>query len=286
MISVIVATNRSRDDLVTFELNIKSSIGVKHEIIYEHNKGERGLSEIYNNAAKKSNYSILCFVHDDVEFLSNNWGWIVDKSFRELKDAAVLGVAGSTYLTQTISSWWQPKILDYEPKRVNIIQKYKHQIKREEHIYFNPYKEAVSEVCTLDGVLLMCRKEIWKASPFEEDLLNGFHGYDMAFCLGIKAGLKNYVIFDLLIRHDSEGLNDSNWYNAIKLVKKKHIKNLPKISDLRIDSNMISEAENFWRLQNECFSIAKVKCVLLDSIPQIILNTLRKLKRVLSSIKH
>src|SRR3989344_1016681 len=98
MISVIVS---SKDDVMLRELNedVKKTIGCEFEIVALENKNGRGICGVYNEGVRKAKFPYLCFVHEDVRFLTNDWGMrIVEKLSN--KDTGVIGVAGSSLIAE------------------------------------------------------------------------------------------------------------------------------------------------------------------------------------------
>ena len=73
--------------------NIGRTIGVECEIIVIANsRNEYSLFYAYNLGAEKAQYEVICFLHDDILFRSNNWGEHVLTVLGN-KDVGLLGVA-------------------------------------------------------------------------------------------------------------------------------------------------------------------------------------------------
>ncbi len=66
------------------------------------------ICEAYNRGAAKAKYDILCFVHDDVEFITPDWGKNILQHFADDPDTGVLGVGGSICKCRMASAWSQP----------------------------------------------------------------------------------------------------------------------------------------------------------------------------------
>lgn len=226
MISVITS---SFDEINFGKLSasIEQTIGTAYEILKIHNPGSMSISAAYNQGAAKASFDILCFVHDDVEFITSNWGQNILQHFEDDPDTGVLGIGGSVCKCRMASAWPQPVEGSTEYSRLNILQQYKRSDKRERHDYINPFNERKNHVITLDGVFMVTKKETWQAHPFDEKLLKGFHGYDLDFSINISRKKNNYVIYDVLLLHKSEGVNDMQWFKSIFLVYKKWRKVLP-----------------------------------------------------------
>ena len=108
--------------------------------------------------------------------------------------------------------------------------------------------QPFQEVITLDGLGFFVRKEIWKKYPFDENLLTGFHCYDIDFSLQIaSANYKNYVCCSnqMLIEHFSQGnFSDASWFSTTLRLHEKWKSLLPmKTSDLNISDKKIRKCE-------------------------------------------
>ncbi len=96
--------------------------------------------------------------------------------------------------------------------------------------------------------MLVTKKETWQSHPFDQKLLKDFHGYDLDFSINIGREKNNYVIYDILLVHKSEGVNDMNWFKGIFLVYNKWKKMLPICVSGQLP------AEEYERLNNSWFS--------------------------------
>ena len=74
--------------------------------------------------------------------------------------------------------------------------------------------EWFAEVVAVDGFGMFVRKEVWKAYPFDEKMLTGFHCYDVDFSLQIAVSkrYRNYVCCspEVQVEHLSEGNYNRN----------------------------------------------------------------------------
>ena len=55
--------------------------------------------------------------------------------------------------------------------------------------------EWFAEVVAVDGFGMFVRKEVWKANPFDEKMLTGFHCYDVDFSLQIAVSKRYRNLF-------------------------------------------------------------------------------------------
>jgi hypothetical protein len=227
MISIIISSANKKllDQLF---INIQDTIGVEYEIVsFDNGKGEKGINEIYNLGTKKAQYDILCYMHEDIRFETADWGKKVIDLFSH-HDIGLLGVAGSTYKSGVPSSWFPSDLFGRSSWRLNIKQQSKFKEAVEKHDYYNPLNERLAEVACVDGVWFCTTKEMALAYPFDEQLLTGFHGYDIDYSLTIGQVAKVYVTFDVLITHLSEGNFNEHWLKEMIKVHEKWDSTLPK----------------------------------------------------------
>ncbi|MDF7810187.1 glycosyltransferase [Hymenobacter sp. YC55] len=211
MISVIIC---SRDDksLQLVSRNVKSTVGVPYEIIgVDNRKGEYSICQAYNIGASQSKYDILCFMHEDICFHTQEWGSIVEDILSD-QTVGVLGVAGSEYQIKAPSSWWS---IGAQFNRIQILQKLPG--KDSELLSANPKETGLADVAVLDGLWLCSRKDVWLQHKFDEKTFKDFHFYDVDFCASIFPHYRICVTFDILIEHFSNGTINKPWLiNALK----------------------------------------------------------------------
>ena len=225
MISIIISSVNA-EMLLAVKKNIADTIGVPYEVIsFDNASGKRGLCEIYNSGASKARYDLLCFMHEDVEILTTNWG---DKVAEIMGDETIglLGVAGSNYKSLTPSGWACPGI-EAETNKVNIIQRYKYAEGGTKKEYFNSENERLAQVASIDGVWMCTRKSVTDSVKFDEQTLPLFHGYDVDFSLQVAAKYKVAVTFDILLDHFSEGNYSKDWLKSALQISQKYKDVLP-----------------------------------------------------------
>ncbi len=238
MISVIVCS-RFPDLFEALSRNLSETIGVKYEIIRIDNSSRAlGITAAYNKGASKAKYPFLCFVHEDVQFKTNDWGVNLVNHFLNDNTIGLIGIAGGIYKKRMFSGLGEFETNDINIKRINIIQHFKFSNQTPIHLIENPEDEWKAQVVTLDGVFLTTRKEIWNDNKFDEKLLKGFHGYDLDFSLQIGKSKKLFVVYDVLLEHFSEGKCDMSWELDIIAVHKKWRNKLPVAVDLSIAKNI------------------------------------------------
>ncbi|MDD2995689.1 MAG: glycosyltransferase [Paludibacter sp.] len=213
MLSIIIC---SRYKTLSEKLvnNITETAGVDVEIIpIDNSDNKYSIFSAYNTGYKKANFEYLCFLHEDISFKTHNWG---QKLIQHLSKGGTgfVGIAGGNLATRIPSSW------SIGEKYIHIIQNGKKN--KPQHILSPIDKEYNSlQAVLLDGVFLGTTSEVMKKCKFDESM-NGFHGYDLDICLqSINFGFKNYVVFDILIEHFSNGNRNYQYYqNQTQLFKK------------------------------------------------------------------
>lgn len=220
MISIIVAST-NQFLLSNLKENIEKTIGVPYEIIsFDNKNGRKGLCRIYNEGAAKAKFEVVCFSHEDIEFKTFNWGKIVEDVFKINEKIGLLGVAGASYKSRSPSGWFCFNGLK-KVHYANIIQDFKHKEKESIHTYVNETDIKLANVAVLDGVWLCAKKSVVLQHPFDDNIFNGFHCYDLDISLSIGQYYKVAVTFEILINHFSEGTYTKDWINDTLLLHKK-----------------------------------------------------------------
>ena len=201
----------------TLRQNIAATIGVEFEFAAIDNRGTgKGICHVYNEAAERAQYDLLCFVHEDVEFTTEGWGTVLAAKLREAS-CGIIGFAGSTVKLQRTTAWNTAR----RYMRCNYTQfmRGRNHTKR-----VNPFAEEFSRVVTLDGMCLAMRRDVWAQLRFDEEHLTGFHGYDLDITIAsAAAGLNNYVCHTIMPIHYSAGNYSPQWYaETVRLHEKWH----------------------------------------------------------------
>lgn len=214
MISLVISSPKPQDHFLT--QNIGKTIGVPHEIVWIENKNRKySLTEAYNLGASKAKFELLCFIHDDVEFVSDNWGSVAVELLKN-EQYGLVGVAGSRNFSKIQAGWWGYSAVRYH--RYSIINGPDAQ---KDLMICNPENERVSKVTVLDGVFLATTKKIWSQFPFDESNFRGFHGYDLDFSLQIGQKYNVGCCFQIPIVHKSKGRLTDEWFESMKMIQKK-----------------------------------------------------------------
>lgn len=214
LISVIICSVNP-EDLRRTESNLRLTAGVPIEVLsFDNRKAQWGICKVYNHLAKQAISDCLLFIHEDVLFESENWAPEIIRKLNE-SDTGVVGFAGGTFKGNAYSGWLLESLK--ESMRCNVTNpdpEYSLHIKGAEM----KDNEAFAQVITVDGLAMFIRKDRWTVIPYDENLLDGFHCYDIDISLSnAYAGYKNYIWYTPQIIHLSLGKYDEKWIkNTIK----------------------------------------------------------------------
>ncbi len=201
MISILVSTYREKL-FKTLCLNIKQTIGaVDYEILKIHNEGTYSITKVYNDLAKTAQYDLLLFLHEDVSFITNEWGVLLLKAYKNTA-LGVVGLAGCS------KRFKLPTGVDLGIKAyrsITVLHDNDEQSKR---------VEAPFAVKSVDGVFMAVPKDVWEHVKFDETI-KGFHGYDLDFSLRVSKTYQNIVLPSIQLLHFSKGNFGTEWVNSI-----------------------------------------------------------------------
>jgi len=196
MLSVIICT-RNKDISPEQHQNIESSIGVDSEVVViDNSDNSESLFSAYNKGVRRAKGDILCFMHDDVMFRTENWGNIVEKHFEEDPTLGMMGFAGAHFLPSMPMYWDEsPYISEYDLTTRNG--------QTEECFFLEHFEDKPTiEVAAVDGLCFFIRKELFNQIRFDETTFKGFHLYDMDISMQVrKVGYKVCVCRDILVEH-------------------------------------------------------------------------------------
>jgi Glycosyltransferase like family len=206
MISIVVCSLHE-NLLKQLKDNIAQTIGVSFEVLVWQNKeAALGICEVYNRVATNASFPFILFLHEDVSFDSINWGKNLIDFFHNDKHLGLVGVAGSRYKAKSFSGWYTGK---NEIDVYSVIHKNGEQTDVLKNVNNKQNRQPV--VC-IDGVFMMCRKEVWQEVKFNEDLLKGFHFYDIDFSVRVAEKWQVMVVSDVeLVHHTTGGDFGDKW---------------------------------------------------------------------------
>lgn len=249
MISIVICS-ANEEELAQVSENIGNTVGVAYEIIAIDNRtAGRGICEVYNEGARRARFDILCFMHEDIELRTAGWGAKVLDIFKQNPRLGLLGIAGGGYKSLAPSSWYNYFLQENGGFYANLVQGYRHTGREETVEYKNPRNEPLSRVACIDGCWMCTRREVVRQFPFDEQLLKGFHGYDLDFSIAVNQRYQVAVTFEVLLKHFSEGNFNQTWRAQILKVHKKW----PHVLPLNIDGLPDSSLKRIERDAYEVF---------------------------------
>lgn len=244
MISIVIC---SRDNtlLNAVSQSIKETIGLPYEIIAIDNRESKyGICKAYNLGASKAKYDIFCFMHEDIAFVTQNWGVNV---LSHLKDERVglIGIAGAEPKLIVPASF-DASILNVETNIIydNIKD---NECKQTTYTSSPDDDSIIKQVVGVDGVWLCTKRSVFEKFKFDELTLTGFHGYDIDFSLQVFSEFKVCVVFDILLKHYSCGRCDRKYVAGKLEIYKKWRKKLPMSYRKHSDKEYL---EFHWRALN------------------------------------
>ncbi len=260
MISIIICS-RHPDISASLRENINETAGVESEIIVvDNSKNEYSIISAYNAGCNLSRFPYLCFLHEDVLFRTKGWGVNLIRHLSD-KDTGIIGVAGGKIMTKVPASW------AVGGRCIHIIQHLRNKKTAPAEVKDPPeFGGNRLPVVLLDGVFLAMRKELFDVVRFDETI-PGFHGYDFDISAqAAVAGFNNYVVYDILLEHFSEGNRDASYYINLTNIHKKWESKLPLFNidePDEIRKNMDSAeakilAKYIRRLARTGFSVAEI----------------------------
>ena len=236
MISIIICS-RQKDIPQKLYQNIDKTIGVDYEVIViDNSKNEYCMCSAYNAGVKRARFPYLCFMHEDIIYMTKDWGMRVIDHLSDT-NTGIIGNFGGHYIPDFF-----PAIYVDGPVTGKFIQgrtingKYL----TNEVDYCNFCKDGSIEVAVVDGMWFCASKSLFDQIRFDDVTFKGFHCYDLDICMQVHAiGKQVKVILDILVEHGSPGNMDIKFYKQLNLWYEKWHANLPMLKG--IDESSIPE---------------------------------------------
>lgn len=196
MISIIICS-RYRNLSEELRKNILESIGCEYELIFiDNSEREYSIFQAYNDGVRRSKGDVLCFMHEDVLFRSDDWGEKVMQHINEDEKVGVIGFAGTHFLPDTPMYWYSSPFISQ--KNLNNDQGV---VKEHRHEDWFAGKNII-DVVAVDGFCFFVRKSLFEYIRFDEETYGGFHLYDMDICMqALENKYKVCVCRDILAEH-------------------------------------------------------------------------------------
>lgn len=207
MLSIIICS-RTQAISEGLSMNIKNTVGCKHElIVIDNSENAYSIFEAYNLGIERSKGNFLCFIHDDILFHTKDWGALLQEIFSQEDSLGLIGIAGSKSKTRMPSLWW---LCPNEDKVLSIIQHIPNRTTEEWQEGFEQGNRV--EVMAIDGVFMACRKN--NHILFHSEMM-GFHNYDLNLSFEYrKLGYTIMVTNEIRIEHFSSGTVNEKWIES------------------------------------------------------------------------
>ena len=279
MISIIICSRKANIPKELKE-NIASTIGCEYELcVIDNSRNEYNIFSAYNEGIRRAKGDILCFMHEDVLFHSENFGKILEQIYLQ-KDIGAVGIVGAQYMTKVSSAaWWESS-----PASGCIIQGqtdsngiYK------AHLESDGKVEKLTDVVVLDGSFITIRANLFKKIKWDDDTFDSFHMYDMDICMQIiHEGYRVCITPDILIQHKSLGTLNSSYYESLRTLKEKWQKQLPIYRGLTLNAKDIEWRENLLKtVELQQVQLSQIENSHAYRLGTQILKPIKFLKRIL-----
>ena len=220
-ITIVVASSKTAEEKRDYINMLGETVGYPADIVFIGSNKE-SLTNVYQKELDQSENEIIIFVHDDVEFLTTDWGKRIVELFKQNPQFGIIGVAGSrTYGNKEQIGWW---MCDDKEKRGLLF----HGDSEKSWItFFSEYTDKLMEVAVIDGVFMAVNREKLEYD-FDTDI-QGFHFYDIDFCVAnflsrrCRIGVTNKVC----LRHKSPGRPNGEWLKNGFFVREKYKDKFP-----------------------------------------------------------
>lgn len=256
LISIIICSRQSQIE-PNFAENIKQTIGCDYELIaIDNHDNKYSIFQAYTKGLEQSKGDILCFMHDDIKFMSSNWGRILQEHFAKYEKCGCIGIAGGHILPKCITGWSLCGICS-----VNIMQgKYEGNEQKFIENKIDSLRREPTIVASLDGVLLCFPKTIFEKIKWDTETFNGFHFYDTDICMQVnKSGYECHIDWDILLAHRSPGNANKSFFETGEKWLKKWENELPIVRGIELDKQVIEALNNYANLQRYYSDLEKSK---------------------------
>lgn len=218
--------------------NILSSSGIEPEIfVHDNREVNWGLCKVYNHYSALASNDIICYMHEDLFFITEDWVRHIVEFYKDNPDAGVIGFLGSQIKTKS------PSPVGGEPcyEMGSLMQHSGDLVK----MYTRRAGEGLfSQVIQIDGLCMIVPRKVWEQHPFDEITFDRFHLYDLDFTINISQYYKNYVCHSVMVEHMSEGAHNEQWYYYTEKFQEKWGDKLP-ITSIPMTPEQIKKSERY-----------------------------------------
>ena len=208
MISCIICSRRP-DISAELKENIASTIGCEYElIVIDNSKNEYSIFSAYNEGVRRAKGNVLCFMHEDMLYHTEGWGYIVLETFSQYPEYGLLGVAGSQILPKYPTPWCSTLF--------TVATVFSDSIPAV-HSTLVDINRPIVPMVVVDGVWMCVSRDLFDRIRFDDIIYDGFHMYDIDTCLQvINNGFKVGVLTTISIYHSSMGNCNLQWFNNME----------------------------------------------------------------------
>lgn len=247
MLSIIICSKNN--ELPAYLLkNIKNTVGIEYEIIHiDNSQNHYSIFQAYNKGVESANGGLLCFMHEDIMFHSNDWGKKVAQLLAN-HSVGMIGVSGAKILP--LRGDWRFSNHYY----THVIQGH-HTLGEQSIYYINGVDWDINKECRqvaiIDGCWFCIRKDLFSEGKlrFDEKNFNSFHLYDSDISMQVNImGLKIYLCADILLEHFSEGLYSQDFKKGLETFTEKWHDYLPYSIYGKIEQSEEEESKGVDRL--------------------------------------
>ncbi|MCM1311635.1 MAG: glycosyltransferase family protein [Bacteroides sp.] len=241
MISIIICS-RTKDLPQALHQNIAETIGCEYElVIIDNSHNDFDIFSAYNHGVERAKGDILCFMHDDIYFHTQQWGIAVEEKFNENANLGLIGIIGGH--VQPLATDWR---VDSKYASIHYLQRAetleispRHNTHTCYHICKNsiPYGKdgTLVKVATVDGVWFCIPRYLFKDIRFDDKTFEGFHIYDLDISMQVlQAGKDAAVCNNIEIEHFSGGLFTHEFMKSMQQFNEKYQSVLPAIEGIKI----------------------------------------------------
>ena len=179
----------------------------------------RSLADGYNRGVARAHGDIVILSHDDIEILSPDFALRVGDALAHFD---LIGIAGTT---RVVAGKWSSA---GDPFVYTLISSPDPQNGGYGTALLGGAPLVVPGIQALDGVFMAMRREVAMAVPFDAEVFDHFHLYDLDFSFrAYQAGFRLAVCRDIVLIHESTGHYDSIWAEYKRRFERKHSAHLP-----------------------------------------------------------
>lgn len=241
MISLIICT-RHPNDLAELRRNVDETIGTAYQwIVVDNSENRYSLCAAYNEGVRQAEGELLCFMHDDIVYHTHDWGKNVERHF-QLPEVGMIGVAGSHIIPA--AGDWRVGFIPYHV--LHFVQR-NHSLMQYDSYFAEEARLCVdgllTEVAVLDGVWFCLPKRLFDSGTvrFDDRNFTSFHIYDTDISMQVvQTGRKLYVVDDVLLEHNSKGVFNESFVEALQTFFQKWEGRLPVVRGMEVDTEQLS----------------------------------------------